>query len=182
MKFLSTLAITLLIAQAPIAIAQDQQANQHRPRITMAKPAPVQLGQLQLALLDGKVFDARTALGKYVVINFWATWCAPCLKEMPDFQKLADQRKDILLIGLAYEDSTDADLIAFLKKKKISYLNGKVDVYSSLPAPLETPKGLPLTMVFDRQGLLLKKFLGPITQKDLLAVIDAKTSTNATKN
>jgi thiol-disulfide isomerase/thioredoxin len=144
------------------------------PVATPAKAAVVKLGALKVPLLDGKTFSADRVIGKYVVLNFWATWCGPCLKEMPDFQKLADTRLDVVVVGLAYEDETDANLVAFLKKRKVTYAVGKVDVYAALPAPLETPRGLPLTWVFDKQGVLLKKFLGPVTHKDLVNVIDAK--------
>lgn len=141
-----------------------------------SKAPAVKLGALKVPLLDGKTFSADRAIGKFVVLNFWATWCAPCLKEMPDFQKLADTRPDVAVVGLAYEDETDANLVAFLKKRKITYSVGKVDVYAALPAPLETPRGLPLTLIFDKQGVLLKKFLGPVTHKDLLNVIDPKAT------
>ncbi len=131
-----------------------------------------QLQELTLTTLSGKSWSAKAQRGKFVVLNFWATWCKPCVKEMPDFQQLS-QRSDIALVGLAYEDISDAELVAFLAKLKVTYPVSKVDVYAPLPAPLETPKGLPTTLVFDRQGVLLKKFLGPITRSDVEKVIAA---------
>ena len=126
-----------------------------------------------LKQLDGKKITFKDAVQQGpVIISFWATWCKPCVKEMPDFQQLS-QRSDIALVGLAYEDISDAELVAFLAKLKVTYPVSKVDVYAPLPAPLETPKGLPTTLVFDRQGVLLKKFLGPITRSDVEKVIAA---------
>ncbi len=135
----------------------------------------VQLQELTLTTLDGKSWSAKAQRGKFVVLNFWATWCKPCVKEMPDFQQLS-QRNDTAVIGLAYEDISDAELVAFLAKLKVTYPVAKVDVYAALPAPLEVPKGLPTTLVFDRQGLLLKKFLGPVTRSDIEKVIIAAAS------
>ncbi len=133
------------------------------------------LESLKVTTLDGKSWNAKAQRGKFVVVNFWATWCKPCVKEMPDFQLLS-QRSDTAVIGLAYEDLSDAELIAFLAKLKVTYPVAKVDVYAPMPVPLEVPKGLPTTLVFDRQGLLLKKILGPVTRQDIEKIIVAASS------
>ena len=134
-----------------------------------------QLETLTLTTLGGKNWSAKAQRGKYVVLNFWATWCKPCVKEMPDFQLLS-QRSDTSVLGLAYEDLADAELVAFLSKLKVTYPVAKVDVYAPLPAPLEVPKGLPTTLVFDRGGILLKKFLGPVTRSDIEKIIVTASS------
>jgi thiol-disulfide isomerase/thioredoxin len=130
------------------------------------------IGQLQVQTLDGKSWEAKKLRGKFVIVNFWATWCKPCVKEMPDFQALS-QRTDVAILGLAYEEADDKDLLSFLKKVKVTYPVAKMDVYAPLPAPLEVPRGLPTTLVFDRNGDLLKKFLGPVTKADLEQTISA---------
>ena len=137
-----------------------------------------QLQELTVTTLTGKSWSAKAQRGKFVVLNFWATWCKPCVKEMPDFQLLS-QRTDTAVLGLAYEDTTDTELVAFLAKLKVTYPVSKVDVYAPLPAPLEVPKGLPTTLVFDRQGLLLKKFLGPVTRSEIEKVIVAAAPASA---
>ena len=149
-----------------------------RSSTTSADKAP-QLHELTVTTLSGKSWNAKAQRGKFVVLNFWATWCKPCVKEMPDFQLLS-QRSDTAVLGLAYEDTTDAELVAFLAKLKVTYPVSKVDVYAPLPTPLEVPKGLPTTLVFDRQGLLLKKFLGPVTRSDIEKVIVAAAASAPT--
>ena len=141
----------------------------------------MQLQELTLTTLAGKSWSAKAQRGKFVVLNFWATWCKPCVKEMPDFQ-LISQRSDTVVMGLAFEDISDAELVAFLAKLKVTYPVSKVDVYAALPAPLEVPKGLPTTLVFDRQGLLLKKFLGPVTRSDIEKIIVAAGASVAISN
>ena len=142
---------------------------------TEAAFKPMQLDALTLRTLSGTRWSAKSQRGKFVVLNFWATWCKPCVKEMPDFQLLS-QRSDTAVLGLAYEDLSDAELLAFLIKLKVTYPVAKVDVYAPLPAPLEVPKGLPTTLVFDRQGMLLKKLLGPVTRADIEKIIVAASS------
>lgn len=126
---------------------------------------------ISLTTLDGKTFSSKAQRGKFLVINFWATWCKPCLKEMPDFSQFASSRKDVAFLGLAYEETDEEELRTFLKKYPVSYEIAKVDVYAPPPKGIDVPKGLPTTLVFDRSGNLLKKFLGPVTSKELAAVM-----------
>lgn len=166
MKCLTILGFALvsLMLSAPTPVSAKEAAQ-----------TATQLDALTLTTLSGKSWSAKAQRGKFVVVNFWATWCKPCVKEMPDFQLLS-QRSDTSVIGLAYEDLSDAELVAFLAKLKVTYPVAKVDVYAALPAPLEVPKGLPTTLVFDRQGMLLKKLLGPVTRADIEKIIVAASS------
>jgi thiol-disulfide isomerase/thioredoxin len=154
---------------SPIAFAQKTGLGERKHNMPIS--TPVNISDLRVKTLAGDDWIAKTQRGKFVVINFWATWCKPCVKEIPDFQSLS-LRSDVSVLGLAYEEAEDKDLKAFLKKFKVSYPNAKVDVYAPLPQPLEAPRGLPTTLIFNRQGELLRKFLGPVTKSDLEKVTD----------
>jgi thiol-disulfide isomerase/thioredoxin len=135
---------------------------------TAAKPA------LVVTTLDGKTFDLSRQSGKWIIVNYWATWCSPCLKELPDISAyVAEHKETVAAIGLAFEDSDKADIEKYLKAHPISYPVAQIDVMDP-PKDFETPKGLPNTYVIAPDGHVAKAFMGPISAKDLDGVIGAK--------
>jgi len=153
--FLSSL-LMLLAAASPAFAA------------TAAKP------ELKVTTLDVKPFDLLQQSGKWVIVNYWATWCSPCLKELPDISAYVAGHKDkVAAIGLAFEDSDKADIEKYLKAHPISYPVAQVDVIEP-PRDFDTPKGLPNTYVIAPDGHVAKAFMGPITTGDLDGVIGAR--------
>ena len=134
-----------------------------------ASAAPV---QLSLPTLDGKTFDVAALRGQWIVVNYWATWCGPCIKEMPELDELDHAREDVTVIGLAFEETTPEDLKSFIAERKVSYAIAAVDVYAP-PAAFAVPKGLPTTHLIGPDGELKQSFLGPVTRADLERAIEA---------
>lgn len=140
--------------------------------IDAAEPAEAtKTPRLVVATLDHGEFDLAKHRGKWVLVNFWATWCSPCLKEIPDFSAFDAKRADVEVIGLAFEEIEEADLRAFLKEHPANYPIARVDVFDP-PKDFDVPRGLPTSWLIAPDGRVAEKYLGPITSTDLARRID----------
>lgn len=140
----------------------------------VAKPKPasaaeqpqVERPSLQVTTLDGAEYDLTGQRGKWVIVNYWATWCGPCIKEMPELSALAALRQHIAVIGLAFEDTSEDELRAFLAKRPVAYPIARIDVYEP-PKDFGAPRGLPTTWLIGPDGRMLRKYTGPVTARML---------------
>lgn len=112
--------------------------------------------------IDGRVVDSSAVVGKVVLLNYWATWCAPCLREMPELERLQQLFKDdLVIIGILQDVPADGEIARSLSDRGISYPT----VASGSTLDLNLPKvtALPSTLVFDRRGTLRSRRVGIIT-------------------
>jgi thiol-disulfide isomerase/thioredoxin len=128
---------------------------------TPAIPGDRQHPRLQLTLVDGGRYDLARHRGRWVVVNFWATWCGPCLEEMPELSKLA-AHGEVDVIGLAYEDIEPQAMREFLARHRPAYPIAELDT-SNPPPDFDTPRGLPMTVLIAPDGSVAKTVLGPVT-------------------
>ena len=127
---------------------------------------------LDLATVGGGRYVLADHRGKWVVVNFWATWCAPCLKEMPELSALHAMRQNIEVVGLAYEDIEPADMQAFLKERPVAYPIVILDTFDP-PKDFATPRGLPMSYLIAPDGKVAKEFLGPVSAREIEQAIAA---------
>jgi thiol-disulfide isomerase/thioredoxin len=152
------------------------------PAASVATPAPVagagapevvkESPALEVKTFAGQDWSLAQRRGKWVVVNFWATWCTPCLKEIPELDAFDKAREDVEVIGLAYEEIDRPEMEAFLREHPFSYPVALVDVYAGLP-DFPIPRGLPMTYVIGPDGKVAKQFLGPVDMAVLGQLVGA---------
>jgi thiol-disulfide isomerase/thioredoxin len=118
---------------------------------------------------QGKSHSLAGYRGQWLIVNFWATWCPPCLEEIPDLVAIKEARKDVEVIGIVMEFQDDKQVLQFadgmfvnypivLGDRKISSSIGQVD-------------GLPTTFIYDPQGRLAERHVGKLTRKQIERLI-----------
>ncbi len=124
--------------------------------------------------LQGKTHTLAGYKGKWVLVNFWATWCPPCLEEIPDLVELHDKHKDkdLVVIGIAMDYRNPKQVVEFADQNFISYpvVLGSRDVAGQI-GPVE---GLPTTYLFNPQGKKVAYHVGALTRKAIESYISSK--------
>jgi len=126
--------------------------------------------------LNGKLRHLSDYRGKWVVVNYWATWCPPCLDEIPelvDFHE-AHQARDAVVIGINYEDSNPAELKSFVDEFMITYPILKADL--GKPNVFGQLYGLPTTYIVSPEGKLVQTRTGAVSREFLENAIKQKSN------
>jgi thiol-disulfide isomerase/thioredoxin len=142
--------------------------NQHATSLAQPKEAVIAAGEIGSRLpdfslkdLQGREISSAALRGKVVLIDFWATWCQPCKKEMPGYQKLLDSygSRGFAVVGFKFDTMMDMeDPVLFAKKIGVRY--SLAVATDDLKQKFGGIEGLPTTMLYDRQGTLRKKVIG----------------------
>ena len=119
--------------------------------------------------LNGKKWSLRELRGSVVLVNFWATWCPPCRKEMPDLESIYERFQARGLVILAISDESEAKVAPFVSKMGVTY-----------PVMLDPGRkvnelfqvdGIPKSFVYDRNGALVTESIDMRTQKQFLDML-----------
>jgi cytochrome c biogenesis protein CcmG/thiol:disulfide interchange protein DsbE len=110
--------------------------------------------------------------GKVVVLNFWATWCPPCVEEMPSLVKLQSNLKDRVAVLAVSVDEDERSYRTFLKKNHVDLLTVRDPQQKS--NELYGTFKFPETYIIDRQGVVRRKFIGPVdwTRPDVVEYLN----------
>jgi len=90
------------------------------------------------------------------VVNFWATWCIPCKKELPDLNKMKIENKDLKVIIISIDKKPIKDQLNFLKKNKVNELTAYFDQNMTFFKSLKL-RGIPTTLLINQQKIIAKK-------------------------
>ena len=121
----------------------------------------------------GNVYTQENTRGKYLVVNFWATWCTPCLKEIPVFVEFYNQHLDqVEILGLDYEPINLSAIDEFIERFSINYPIILFDEKNeSEYSKFGDIVGMPTTQIYDPKGELMQTFMGEINIEDLQKII-----------
>jgi len=172
---LSLVLLLFLPVQACNASVFDDILDYFRPLWTTNEVAVVEKIDVSPALafklidINGNIHTQKDSNGKYLIINFWATWCTPCLKEIPDFVEFyANNSDSVEILGLNYEPVNIEAINAFSERFNIDYPiilygGGNEAEY----AKFGNLVGMPTTLIYSPDGELLHTFIGKIGIKEL---------------
>ena len=121
----------------------------------------------ELPDVNGQMQSLDQYKGKWLVVNYWATWCSTCMKEMPELISLHESNKDndIVVVGISFESIEQEHLKEFVSDKSIPYA-----VLNTEPVrvtPLGKVPALPTTYIIDPEGKVVAGDVGIITQQDI---------------
>lgn len=135
----------------------------------------------ELMTTDGEMLKLSDYRGKIVIIDFWATWCPPCRKGIPDLVELKNEFKDDLeIIGISVDKitrGTQDQIVPFMKKMGINYpiVHGTMEVADSFGGI----RSIPTTFVIDKEGKIVSQYIGLAPKKNY--VNDIKKILNGSK-
>lgn len=126
-------------------------------------PAPSAIMQADIKLLDDTTFKLQDKKGKVLLVNLWATWCVPCIEEMPHLVEMQDKFRDkgFEIIGLDVDPETKQEIEAFAAKQKLNYTLGWADdKLQNEFVKVTRLNGIPQTLLINRDGQLTGVFTG----------------------
>lgn len=153
-------SMTVQLNDSQYAAAKERLAKEDERR---------QHAHFTLADLDGHNWDLKSLKGKVVLVNFWATWCPPCRKELPDLEQIYEKYKDQGLVVLAITDEDTTKVKPFIVDHKLTYpilLDQNRKVSDALNI-----EGIPRSFLYNRDGKLVAQAIDMRTRKQFDAML-----------
>lgn len=173
LPLLLTCAVALVLAGCDRETADEAQQQENSAAENPAEGAEQLTGKVDRAFAGqeipdftvtdpaGKTLALRSTAGKPVLVNLWATWCAPCVVEMPMLDELAGELAGSVAVLTISEDMVGADKVApFFAQKKFANLPQWMDAKNDLAFAYGGGAALPLTVLYDAQGKEVWRIMG----------------------
>jgi thiol-disulfide isomerase/thioredoxin len=163
MKWRAALALSLmLLLMRAGSAAEDEAGMPNHTRLGEFVPVspPHAAPSISFVDRDGNTVSLSDFAGKLVVLNLWATWCAPCLREMPSLDRMQDRLgEDVAVLALSEDRGGSKIVEPFIEKLGLKSLKFYLDPKSGAEQALKV-QGLPTSFVIDRKGNLLGRVEG----------------------
>ena len=143
--------------------------------ISPASAGGNELVDFQLLDLSGQKHALSDYRDRWVIINFWATWCGPCIKEIPELVELQRKyRTTVQVLGINFEQSTTNNIRRYGNQLDINY--PRLRITDEPLVPFEPLKGLPTTFIVSPEGKIIHRHLGPMSYEQLKQWVDPASS------
>ncbi|MFQ5901025.1 MAG: TlpA family protein disulfide reductase [Thermodesulfobacteriota bacterium] len=158
-RYKVSLSLFILIAISMLSLGISQASEDPWEKMGVTKIHETQAPEFVLPTIDGKLIAINDFRGKVVFINFWATWCIPCRKEMPSMERLHNRYKDKGLVILAVDVMEDTNTVqGFMDELGLTFLAlmDKKDEVS----PLYSVYAIPTSYLIDKKGKIRGRAIG----------------------
>jgi thiol-disulfide isomerase/thioredoxin len=176
--------LLLAACQNPAVKTAENKAANSASNTNSAKPVasnlpamPAEILNAEMKTLEGKPFKLSESSGKVLLVNMWATWCAPCIKEMPEIEKINAEFKDkgfeAISVTSIDEENTDKQVRDFLAEKKFTYKQVLADK-KTFDAMAEASKGpgIPVNFIISKDGKIVDTLIGGKTYEVFKAAVE----------
>lgn len=165
----SILAATLAIGGTVRALG-DRAGGEPEQQLV---PAP----DFTLSSLEGERYTLSELRGNVVILNFWATWCAPCRKEIPDLSRIYTAHKDdgLVILGVSWDDLDKDKIRKFADNYKVTYpvLHGTQSELTEVGMAYQWEGYLPTSYIIDREGFIREVLVGARSEKFFMKILES---------